>query len=139
MASPKENTLKSDIEQACINSFIPTNNFNWTPVITPQLQRFAQFIRNAIVRYVTTPSFQFTGPVPPLNNQLSGFREFTLTHGLGYFPMVNPVEQEEVINFIPTLRVSNSTQTNRPEIVEITTTTVVVRANIGEIIRVTVW
>jgi hypothetical protein len=139
MSAVKESTLKTDIEQACIHSFIPTNTYNWTPTVTPQLDRFAQFIRDAIKRYVTTPSFQFVGVVPPLFNQTSGMREYTLTHNLGYLPIINPVEKEEVINFVTVFRVSNSTQINRPEIVQIDSTIVTVSANIGDTIRVTMW
>lgn len=139
MSSAKENTLQTDIEQACINSFIPTKNINWTPTVTPQLQRFAQFIRDAVVRYVTLPSFQFAGTVPVNGLQLTGFYDFALPHNLGYIPQANVVELLEVISSIPTYRVSNTTQTNRPEIVELTTTQVTIRAFIGDTIRVTLW
>lgn len=140
MGAPKEGTLISALEYACINSFIPSKLFNWTPSITPQLIRFATNFEQAIVAYVTTPAFVFQGVVPPTASVTAGFYEFVIIHNLGYIPSVNPVEKQEFITSRGLVfRVSNSMQTNRPQILEITNTYVTIYAYVGDTIRIVMW
>ena len=133
MPAAKEAIFKADLEQALIEAYMQQPGVTFTPSLTPQLQKFCQLVHKTVVKYVTTPAFLYTGPIPPGSSNF-GPSYSTIVHNLGYFPQVNPIEK---YNFI----------TSRYEvpaelvckITAISDTTIVVFGVVGDPIRLTLW
>lgn len=126
----KEDQLKADIERAVLDSFVATNKVKWTPIVTPQLQRFAENVRDAVVEYATTPI--------TLESEilLGDNGEKTLVHGLGYIPKVNPIEKETTLVGGLTKFVVDDGDF---AFVEITTNSIVISGPVNQKFRVRIW
>lgn len=137
MSAPKESTFKTDIEQAIIHSFIPTNKFKWTLNVTPQLSLYAKNMRDAIVKYVTTPAILVDVIVPPVGSTTSGPVDYLIPHNLGYIPTVNPPEKWENISIgVFEFRMN---VTGGPKFIRVTASDFIVNASVGDRIRIIAW
>lgn len=136
MAAIKENTLQTDIEQAILNSFVPTQQMNWSPQSNASTVKFSTLLRDAIVKYATQPAFVFQGPLPSGSSNFGYVNNIIIPHGLAYFPNINPIEVYNVL----TQRFETTVALTSPVVLDVVDSTkIILTGTVGQVVRITLW